>query len=444
MRLSGWGRYPVLDCRLARVGDPDALGRWLAEPGSLIARGAGRAYGDAALNPALTLDLQGLDRLRAFDPLTGRLTAEAGVRLETLLALFVPRGWFPPVVPGTKFVTLGGMAAADVHGKNHHQAGSFGDYVAALELALPDGRVVACSRQDNAALFQATLGGMGLTGVIRAVTLDLMPVETAWLHAEALPAPDLDAVLAGLDAAAAWPYSVAWIDALAGGGRHGRGLIYRGRHLRHDELSGVAARQPLATHRGGGPAVPDLVPAGAMARPLLRGFNALTYARGAGGGRTVAQVPYDRFFFPLDRLRHWNRLYGRRGFVQYQCALPAEASRAGLKALLDRVAGSGHGAFLAVLKRLGPGRPERPLSFPLAGDTLALDLPMRRGTRALLAELDAITADHGGRVYLAKDACTCPAHLARGYPHLDDFRCLRRELGAAGRLDSALSRRLEL
>ena len=444
MKLSGWGRYPVLDCRLARVGDPMALAPWLTAPGSLIARGAGRAYGDAALNPELTLDLQGLDRLRAFDPLTGRLTAEAGVHLETLLALFVPRGWFPPVVPGTKFVTLGGMVAADVHGKNHHRAGSFGDYVAALELALPDGRVVSCSRQDNAALFHATLGGQGLTGVIRTVTLDLMPVESAWLHAETQPAPNLDAVLAGLDAAAAWPYSVAWIDALASGRRRGRGLVYRGRHLRREELAGAAARRPLVPHRAGGPAVPDLVPEAAMARPLLRGFNALTYARAAARGGPAAQIHYDRFFFPLDRLRCWNRLYGRRGFVQYQCVLPPAASRAGLAALLDRVAATGQGAFLAVLKRLGPGRPARPLSFPMAGDTLALDLPLRSGTLALLAELDAITADHGGRVYLAKDACTTPARLAQGYPNLAAFRQLRREIGAAGRIESALSRRLEL
>lgn len=444
MKLSGWGRYPVLDCRSVRVGDPNALNRWLAAAGSLIPRGAGRSYGDAALNPDLTLDMQGLDRLRAFDSATGRLTAEAGLRLETLLALFVPRGWFPPVVPGTKFVTLGGMAAADVHGKNHHGAGSFGDHVRALELALPDGRVVTCSRHENVGLFQATLGGMGLTGVIRAVTLDLMPVTSAWLRAETRPAPTLDAALDELEAAQDWPYSVAWIDVLAGGAKRGRALVYRGRHLAADELTGAARETPLATHRGGGPTVPDAVPSAAMNTTSLRLFNALTYARCAAAGGGVGQAHYDSFFFPLDRLRQWNRLYGPRGFVQYQCVLPAGASRAGLTALLDRIGGSGQAAFLAVLKRMGPGRPERPLSFPMDGDTLALDFPLKRGTLALLDELDAITADHGGRVYLAKDARTASTRLAQGYPGLDGFRALRREIGAAGRLESALSRRLNI
>ena len=449
MKLSGWGRYPVLDCRTARVSTPDALPAWLAAADSLIPRGAGRGYGDAALNPALTLDMRGLDRLRDFDPATGCLTAEAGLGLDDLLRLFVPRGWFPPVVPGTKFVTLGGMAAADVHGKNHHGAGSFGDHVRALEIVRPDGAVVTCDRTREAALFHASLGGMGLTGVIRAVTFDLVPVETAWLHAETRPAPDLDAVLAALDDAGTWPYSVAWLDLHAPGARRGRGLVHTGRHLSAAEATGPARTAPRAPHRAGGWRVPDVVPSGLVGAPLLRAFNALTWRKsaahkGEARGGTSGPVHYDPFFFPLDRLHAWNRLYGPRGFVQYQGVLPDAASRAGLTALLDRVAAFGHPVALAVLKRLGPGCPARPLSFPRQGHTLALDLPRRRETLTLLAELEAITADHGGRIYLAKDAATTPDRLAAGYPDLDAFRRLREDIGARGRFESALSRRLEL
>src|SRR5487761_1374278 len=237
MMLAGWGRYPRTECRLiAASSRRDALAVVTGQP-SLIARGNGRAYGDAALNPEATLDLRQCDRVLAFNDATGMLEAEAGVMLADILDLFVPRGWFPPVTPGTKFVTLGGMLAADVHGKNHHKAGTIGDHVESLDLALADGRIVRCARDENAELFAATLGGMGLTGTILSVQLKLQPIETAYIRQETLRARDLDETMALFEASRDWTYSVAWIDCLARENELGRALLYRGEHARRDELS---------------------------------------------------------------------------------------------------------------------------------------------------------------------------------------------------------------
>lgn len=443
MILSGWGRYPSLACRVATCREPSGAGPAIAGTSSLIARGMGRAYGDAALNPTRTLSMLGANRLRAFDPATGVLTCEAGAQLGDILSVFVPRGWFPPVVPGTKFVSVGGMIAADVHGKNHHLDGSFGQHVAELDLATADGGIVRCSPDENPELFAATIGGMGLTGVITRASFRMMPVETAYLLSETRAARDLETAMELLAESGTWPYTVAWIDCLARGAARGRSLIYRGRHARRDELPMGRRGTPLPTHRAGGITVPVDMPGVALNGVTVRTFNAAYYAKGragAGGGADLAH--YDPFFFPLDGLRAWNRLYGARGFVQYQCVLPDAASHGGLAAMLDRISAAGQGSFLAVLKRLGRGTDY--LSFPMAGYTLALDFPVRSGTFALMDELDAIVAEHGGRVYLAKDARTSPGRFAGGYPELARFRDVRRRTGAAGRFESLLSRRLEI
>jgi FAD/FMN-containing dehydrogenase len=443
MMLSGWGRYPVLDCRVETCRDPAEARSRVTDHGSTIARGMGRAYGDAALNPTRTLSMLGSDRFRAFDPASGLLTCEAGTRLSEILSVFVPRGWFPPVVPGTKFVSVGGMIAADVHGKNHHRDGAFGNHVTSLDLALADGSVVTCSRSANPELFAATIGGMGLTGVILRATVRMVPVETAYLASETRAAGDLDTAMGLLAESDAWPYTVAWIDCLATGRAKGRSLIYRGRHAARDELPMGRRESPLPTHRDGGLTVPVDMPGVALNGLTVRAFNAAYYAKGrAGAGGDAQLVHYDPFFFPLDGIHAWNRLYGRRGFVQYQCVLPDAASRDGLAALLDRIAAAGQGSFLAVLKRLGAGTDF--LSFPMAGYTLALDFPVRAGTFALLDALDAIVAEHGGRVYLAKDARTAPGRFAEGYPDLQRFRTLRGQVHAPGRFESLLSRRLEI
>ena len=437
MRLAGWGRFPVLDCRLERLREAAELRALAAGSDTLIARGAGRSYGDAALNPDLTLSLLPLDRMQAFDPATGLLTCESGVLLADILQTFVPRGWFPPVVPGTRFVTVGGMIAADVHGKNHHRDGSFGAHVEALTLACADGAIRECSRAAHADLFRATVGGLGLTGVILSARLRLQPVASAFVRQETLPARDLDETLDRFEESREWPFSAAWIDGLAGAARRGRALLTRGRFLERSALPAPAALAwPAAAARR--PRVAVDAPAALLNRISVGLFNALRYRRGSAGG--VRTVHGERFFFPLDGLEHWNRLYGRRGFVQYQCVLPRGASAAGIAALLDRSAGQG--PFLAVMKLLGAAG-EGLMSFPMDGHTLSLDFPLRRGTLRLLDELDEITHGCGGRVYLAKDARCAPRRVEEGYPGYAAFRALR-QAGALHRYASALSQRLSL
>ena len=445
MTLSGWGRHPVLDCRLERLRRREDLPALLRRGGTLIARGNGRSYGDAALNPDLTLSMLAMDRMWAFDADTGLLTCEGGVLLADILETFVPRGWFPPVVPGTKLVTVGGMIAADVHGKNHHRDGSFGAHVEALTLAAADGAIRECSRTENADLFRATLGGMGLTGVILSARFRLQPIETAFVTVETLAARDLDETMALFEESRDWPYSVAWIDCLARGARLGRAVMTRGAFMGRGALPPRLASDPLRLAPAGNLRVPADAPSALLNRVSIGLFNELHYRRGRGRARAGARpVRFDRFFFPLDRIEAWNRLYGRRGFVQYQCVLPRGESAAGIAALLERVAAAGQGSFLAVLKLFGPAG-EGPMSFPMEGYTLALDFPLRNGTSVLLDGLDDITHQHGGRVYLAKDARCAPERVREGYPRLGTFEAVRSEpAGAPRAFASALSRRLAL
>ena len=445
MMLSGWGRFPALDCRLVRLRGREDLAGLLHRGTTLIARGNGRAYGDAALNPELTLSMLAMNRMRAFDADTGMLDCEAGVLLADILETFVPRGWFPPVVPGTRLVTVGGMIAADVHGKNHHRDGTFGAHVESLALAGADGAIRMCSRTENADLFHATLGGMGLTGVILSARFRLQPVETAFVLAETLAARNLDGTMALFEASRDWPYSVAWIDCMARGARLGRGVMTRGAFMERGTLPPRLASNPLRPALAGKLPLPAHVPSALLNRISIGLFNELWYRRGQVRAQAGARpLHFDRFFFPLDRIEAWNRLYGRRGFVQYQCVLPKRESAAGIAALLERAAASGQGSFLAVLKLFGPAG-EGLMSFPMEGYTLALDFPVRRGTAALLDGLDEITQRHGGRVYLAKDAHCAAERMREGYPRLDAFETVRAEAaGAQPRFASELSRRLAL
>ncbi len=438
MLLSGWGRFPRVDCPLRSARDGadvrDAVVR--AAAGGLIARGAGRAYGDAALNPHGVLGLGRLDRMLAFDPSTGVLEAEAGVMLRDVVATFAPRGWFAPVTPGTQFVTLGGMAACDVHGKNHHGAGSFGRHLLWLDLLLADGQEVRCSPEVDAELFWATCGGMGLTGVILRLALRLAPVETGVIRQTTIAAPNLAAVMEAFEANRDATYTVAWIDCLSRGDRLGRSLLYLGEHARADELPAGADPHPPRPKRPR--RVPVDFPGFALNRLSVAAFNALYYARGRPGTELVDLQTY---FYPLDGILEWNRIYGPAGFVQHQCVLPPAAAAEGLRALLTRISDRGAGSFLAVLKLLGPAAPG-PLSFPMPGWTLALDFPATAQNFSLLVELDAVVADHGGRTYLAKDARAGVSALA-GYD-LPAFRRVRDRVDPGRRFRSLQSERLGL
>lgn len=439
MILSGWGNYPRAETRLLDTDGTDATLEVLRAEESLIARGNGRSYGDAALNPRATLSLLQSRRVVAFDPAGGRITCEAGALLSDVIDLVLPRGWFPPVTPGTRFVTIGGMIATDVHGKNHHSSGAFGDYVEALDLALADGCVVRCAPDENAALFAATRGGMGLTGIILTVTFRLIPIETAHIRQETHRAANLSEVMELFEAKHHWTYSVAWIDCLARGKSLGRSLLYLGEHARRDELPAgtdpALRRVARKTRR-----VPFYFPEITLNPFSVRAFNELYFRKGKPG-QTI--IDYETYFYPLDALLEWNRIYGRSGFVQYQCILPPAASAAGMTALLERAGKAGSGSFLAVLKLFG-GVADAPLSFPMEGYTLALDFRATPAVMRLLTEFDAIVHDHGGRVYLAKDARMGAGDFRRGYPRLDEFRAVRDAVDPTHKFRSLQSERLGL
>jgi decaprenylphospho-beta-D-ribofuranose 2-oxidase len=439
MMLSGWGRYPRAECRVIAPRDRADVMAAVATRNSLIARGNGRSYGDSALNPDATLATGHADRFIAFDPATGTLEAEAGVLLSEILKAFVPRGWCPAVTPGTKYVSLGGMIAADVHGKNHHKAGSFGAHVESFDLVLADGRFQRCSRNQNADLFEATLGGMGLTGVILSARIRLQPIETRYIRQEILRARDLDEVMALFEASRDWAYTVAWVDCLARGAALGRAILYRGEHSCRENLPEVKRVAPLQSFQKRARRVPIELPSFALNRWSVAAFNWAYYHRATTG---TTLVDYDTFFYPLDTVLDWNRIYGRSGFVQYQCVLPKAESRAGLVSLLGHISGAGAGSFLSVLKLLGPGRGM--LSFPIEGYTLALDFRADCASLTLLSELDTIVASHGGRIYLAKDARLAAETFQEGYSTLDSFIAVRDQVDPGHKFASLQSRRLGL
>ena len=379
------------------------------------------------------LDMAGFDDFIGFDETTGELQCAAGISLAEILNTFVPRGWFLPVTPGTRYVTVGGAIASDVHGKNHHGEGSFSQHVLRIDVLLGNGERVTCDRDTHADLFEATCGGMGLTGLILSARFRLRRIRSSQIVETTIKASDLDAVLAAFAENASATYSVAWIDCLARGRQLGRSMLMLGEH---------ADVGPMSLQPDRALSVPFDAPAWLLNRGTMQAFNSTYYALGPTISR-LRQVPFEPYFYPLDKLRQWNRLYGRAGFLQYQFVLPTEAGSTGLRAVLNRIAASGRGSFLAVLKAFGPGNVS-PLSFPKAGYTLALDFHADATVFSLLDELDAMVTDHGGRLYLAKDARMSAATFRAGYPRWQEFENVRARYHALGRFASNQSRRLGL
>ncbi|KAF1699343.1 FAD-binding oxidoreductase [Pseudoxanthomonas jiangsuensis] len=417
MRDAGrsWGRYPKV--RQALLGLHDRDRPLPAFEGTALPRGNGRSYGDSCLNPDGTLLCTlGLDRFIHFDPASGVLHCEAGVTLDQIIDLALPRGWFLPVTPGTRFVTVGGAIANDVHGKNHHRTGSFGHHVRAFELLRSDGSRRLCTPGDDGeGWFAATVGGLGLTGLVTWAELQLRRVPGPALEVENLRFGSLDEFFdLSARSAASHEYGVAWIDCLAGGRRRGRGHFTRA-----DHAPALAAERPHAP--GKGLAMPLTPPFSLVNKLSLRPFNALYYWRQPARSRRFAShlLP---FFYPLDGIRDWNRMYGPAGFLQYQCVLPPREARAGIDALLAEIARSGQGSFLAVLKEFGDLPSPGMLSFPRPGTTLALDFP-NTGERVfrLLDRLDRIVDEAGGALYPAKDARMSAASFQRAYPRWQAF-----------------------
>ncbi|MGW2206494.1 FAD-binding protein [Streptomyces sp. NPDC001774] len=445
--LTGWGRTAPTLARVHRPRTYEEASEAVRACGARgsIARGLGRAYGDAAQNAGgSVLDMTGLDRIHSVDAVGGTVVCDAGVSLHRLMEVLLPLGWFVPVTPGTRYVTVGGAIGADIHGKNHHVSGSFGGHVTALELLTADGEIRTVLPGTD--LFDATTGGMGLTGVILSATLRLLPVETSLMSVDTERAADLDELMARLTATDhRYRYSVAWIDLLARGAATGRSVLTRGDHAPYDAIpvrERRARRAPLAFRPGRLPAAPALVPEGLLGRPAVGLFNELWYRR-APRRRTGELQRMSTFFHPLDGVPHWNRIYGRGGFVQYQFVV-GHGHEETLRRIVKRIARRGCPSFLAVLKRFGTGDPGW-LSFPVPGWTLALDIPTRlSGLGAFLDELDEEVADAGGRVYLAKDSRLRPELLDAMYPRLAEFRALRATLDPRSVFRSDLSRRLAL
>jgi decaprenylphospho-beta-D-ribofuranose 2-oxidase len=438
-QLSGFGRIKP---SLAHIVRPQRRGQLTAAllqtEGAVLARGYGRAYGDAAqLDGGTVIDMTRLDRLLDFDPATGQLVCEAGISLAAIDQVFVPRGFALPVVAGTGFVSVGGAIAADIHGKNHDSVGSFGHHLDWVDVLGADNAVRRYSLDQDEEAFLATIGGMGLTGIIVQAGLRLAPVPSAFIQCRERRLTDLDAMLAALAGARdASPYSVAWIDAMATGSRLGRGILQTGEPVPADLTRGQKARTPKSRR------VPFDLPGLFPLKTAVRLHNAWRLGRGSASGRTSV-VPRAQFLHPLDRLTDWNRLYGRRGFVQFQCLVDDNLAQPCLRKLLDTVARSRSGAMLGVLKTMGrTGRGF--LSFARRGHTLALDIPWRSHTPELMAELERIVLDCGGHMYLAKDAMLSPQSFAAMYPDRDRFASVLQRLDPEGRFQSDLARRLGL
>jgi FAD/FMN-containing dehydrogenase len=407
-----WGGFAAKDSRTVSPQD------WLAGTavgGSVLAHGNGRSYGDSCLNDGgVLIEGRKAARILAFDRESGLLTCEGGVLLDELLALTVPAGWFPPVSPGTSLVTLAGALANDVHGKNHHRSGTFGRHVRAFELVRSDGTRLTCTPEVNADLFQATIGGMGLTGFVTQLTLQLMPVASGEMLQETVHFDGLAGFFALAAASdATHDYTVAWIDALASGRDLGRGVFFRANHAPASEAPPARPRRPLPF-----PLKPPVPLVNGM---TLKAFNWL-YRSAQPKTPEPRRIAYRPFFYPLDRVRDWNRAYGPRGLRQFQCVVPLHEAPAAVEEMLRRTLSAGEASFLTVLKLFGDVPSPGPMSFPMPGATLTLDFPNRgERTERLLAELDQVTLQAGGRVNPYKDARMSPAVFEASFPCWRDF-----------------------
>lgn len=429
--ISGWGGYLTQE---AQVFTPLSLSNCqsqLQRNASLIARGMGRSYGDSA-NAATVLQTTYLNHFISFDSVKGILTVEAGIMLRDIIKVVVKHGWFLPVTPGTSFVTVGGAIASDVHGKNHHVAGTFGQHVVSITMLLGTGEIVTTSHTELPDLFHASCGGMGLTGVILTATIQLVPIKSTYITQTTVKAGTLEAACAAFEEYADSTYSVAWIDCLTRGKDMGRSVLMVGEHSDSGGLS-LKLKDPIT--------VPIHTPVALLNSMAMRAFNTAYWTKASDSKmQTVPLLPY---FYPLDAIGGWNKLYGKAGFVQYQFVLPKADGVANMRKILTEIAQSGAGSFLAVLKQFGAAN-QNLLSFPIEGYTLALDFKVSPSVIDLLHRLDDLVADMGGRVYLTKDAVMLEASFKRTYPKWQEFVAVRQKYGAIGKFTSVQSKRLGL
>jgi len=434
MKLYGWGRYPIVDAEVYTPQTASYLQAYIKQHqnSGVTARGLGRSYGDSSLGGTV-VSTRYLDHVLSFDKVTGIVYCCAGVSLAGLLNIFAPRGWFLPVTPGTRFVSIGGAIASDVHGKNHHRAGCFCDYVESFQLLLSEDRVVTCSRKEHADLFHATCGGMGLTGIILSATVRLNPIKSTLIDQSIYKAKNIEEVLELFETYASTTYSVAWIDCIAGGSSLGRSLLMVGEH---------AERGGLLMQNKSSVAIPFDMPSQLLNRFSVQVFNTLYYNR-IFNKSVHNQVHYAPFFYPLDSINDWNRLYGKNGFTQYQFVIPKAAGLEAMTKILRMIASSGRGSFLAVLKAFGKQN-DNILSFPMEGYTLALDFKIEQELFPLLDRLDAMVLDYGGRLYLTKDSRMSEKMFKKSYSAWEDFQSVRESYGVKRKFTSHQSIRLGL
>jgi decaprenylphospho-beta-D-ribofuranose 2-oxidase len=442
--LAGWGATSPTAASLVGLDDSEAVAGAVKRDDrrGTIARGYGRSYGDPAQNSGgVVVDGTASSGLLSLDLSTGLVVARAGTSIDQLIRWLVPLGWFVPVTPGTRFVSVGGAIAADIHGKNHHWSGSWCRHVESFRLMVADGSVLDVQRDRQPDLFWATCGGMGLTGIILDATIRMKPIETSWLTVDTDRTPDLDSLMSLMASSDRdYEYSVAWIDLDSRGRRMGRGILDRGRFATLDELGRRQARRALEFHDHEIATAPPL-PVGLITPLTVQAFNEVWYRKAPKRQRGDLQT-IGAFFHPLDMVRNWNRIYGPRGCVQWQCVVPMSRGDV-IESAVRRFSSTHISSFLAVLKLMGPGD-DAHLSFPTEGWTLAVDIPVTTGLEDILDQLDEEVVEAGGRLYLAKDARMRPELLAPMYPRLDEWRQVRSSVDPDGRFQSDMSRRLGL
>jgi len=432
LRISGWGKYPSIMANFINYQNRDDLMSKIHRIGQCITRGNGRSYGDSALSETYVSCLQH-NRILGFDENKGIIKCESGILLSEIIEIFTPRGWFLKVAPGTKLITVGGAIASDVHGKNHHKDGCFSETVENIALMLSSGDVVQCSHRKNRELFLATCGGMGLTGIILEVSFSLKPISSKNIEQTTIKTRNLQETFDAFEEYADDTYSVAWIDCLSKGKLIGRSLLMTGEFSQDRNLQYVPKKKIT---------IPFNFPSLVLNYLAVKSFNALYYAS-AKPGVSHQIVDLDSFFFPLDSINSWNRVYGSHGFVQYQFILPKNVSYEGLLKILKKISDKGFGSFLAVLKLYGKHN-DNYLSFPMEGYSLALDFKMQKGLLDFLKELDQIVLEYEGRFYLAKDARVSKKVFESGYPKIEEFRELRQSNKMKDKFSSLQSKRLGL
>ena len=406
-KVSNWGNFPVVEKEMRSEDSLAKIQEYVRNHHEIIARGNGRCYGDAALAENI-FSTKRLNKFISFDRLNGIIECESGVLLSEVLEVIIPQGYFLYVTPGTKYITVGGAIASDVHGKNHHAEGCFSEYVLEFSLLNENGEVLNCSRSENADKFWATIGGMGLSGIILSAKFKLKNIETSFIRQERIKAENLEEIFRLFDESESWTYNVAWIDCLQKGENLGRSILMRGEHAFKHELPLNLQNNLLQLQKKISPKIPFFFPGFVLNNLTVKLFNFL-YFKKQSKKMVKNIVHFEDFFYPLDVVTDWNRIYGKNGFIQYQLVLPKATGKEGMKEILETIAGSGNGSFLAVLKLFGKANEEAYNSFPIEGYTLALDFKMNAKLKNLVEKLDKIVESYGGRIYLTKDSMSKPS-----------------------------------